>query len=280
MNKDTPKRRIWAEAKKRPLVFAVYCIVRLIVIVSLVAALLRRDFESAFTCVLVLVLFLIPLFLERSLAIKLPTTLEIIILLFIFAAEILGELQCYFIQYPNWDTMLHTTSGFLCAAVGFSLIDILNRDSKIKFSLSPVYVAVVAFCFSMTIGVLWEFFEFGADRVLGLDMQKDTVVHTITSVSLDETMQNKPVTISDIHSVQVDGQDLGLDGYLDIGLYDTMEDLFVNFIGAVTFSIIGFFYLKQRGKGRFARQFIPVIKEEVDTAYVSEKTEPPEDRNG
>ena len=280
MNKDTPKRRIWAEAKKRPLVFAVYCIVRLIVIVSLAAALLRRDFESAFTCVLVLVLFLIPLFLERSLAIKLPTTLEIIILLFIFAAEILGELQCYFIQYPNWDTMLHTTSGFLCAAVGFSLIDILNRDSKIKFSLSPVYVAVVAFCFSMTIGVLWEFFEFGADRVLGLDMQKDTVVHTITSVSLDETMQNKPVTISDIHSVQVDGQDLGLDGYLDIGLYDTMEDLFVNFIGAVTFSIIGFFYLKQRGKGRFARQFIPVIKEEVDTAYVSEKTEPPEDRNG
>ncbi len=280
MNKDTPKCRIWAEAKKRPLVFAVYCIVRLIVIVSLAAALLRRDFESAFTCVLVLVLFLIPLFLERSLAIKLPTTLEIIILLFIFAAEILGELQCYFIQYPNWDTMLHTTSGFLCAAVGFSLIDILNRDSKIKFSLSPVYVAVVAFCFSMTIGVLWEFFEFGADRVLGLDMQKDTVVHTITSVSLDETMQNKPVTISDIHSVQVDGQDLGLDGYLDIGLYDTMEDLFVNFIGAVTFSIIGFFYLKQRGKGRFARQFIPVIKEEVDTAYVSEKTEPPEDRNG
>ena len=280
MDKHTQKRRIWAEAKKRPLVFAVYCIVRLIVIVSLAAALLRRDFESAFTCVLVLVLFLIPLFLERSLAIKLPTTLEIIILLFIFAAEILGELQCYFIQYPNWDTMLHTTSGFLCAAVGFSLIDILNRDSKIKFSLSPVYVAVVAFCFSMTIGVLWEFFEFGADRVLGLDMQKDTVVHTITSVSLDETMQNKPVTISDIHSVQVDGQDLGFDGYLDIGLYDTMEDLFVNFIGAVTFSIIGFFYLKQRGKGRFARQFIPVIKEEVDTAYVSEKTEPPENRNG
>ena len=280
MDKHTQKRRIWAEAKKRPLVFAVYCIVRLIVIVSLAAALLRRDFESAFTCVLVLVLFMIPLFLERSLAIKLPTTLEIIILLFIFAAEILGELQCYFIQYPNWDTMLHTTSGFLCAAVGFSLIDILNRDSKIKFSLSPVYVAVVAFCFSMTIGVLWEFFEFGADRMLGLDMQKDTVVQSITSVSLDETNQNKPVSITDIHSVQVNGQDLGFDGYLDIGLYDTMEDLFVNFIGAVCFSVIGFFYLKQRGKGRFARQFIPIIKEEVDTEYVSKEIEPPADRDG
>ena len=280
MDKHKTGGRMRAYIKERPLVFLVYCVVRLIVIVSLVAALLRYDYESAFTCVLVLFLFMIPLFLERSLAIQLPNTLEIIILLFIFAAEILGELQCYFIQYPNWDTMLHTTSGFLCAAVGFSLIDILNRDSKIKFNLSPVYVAIVAFCFSMTIGVLWEFFEFGADRLLGLDMQKDTVVQTITSVSLDETNQNKPVTITDIHSVQVNGQDMGFDGYLDIGLYDTMEDLFVNFIGALCFSFIGYFYLKQRGKGRFARQFIPVIKEEVDTAYVSEKTEPPEDRNG
>ena len=280
MDKHKTGGRMRAYIKERPLVFLVYCVVRLIVIVSLVAALLRYDYESAFTCVLVLFLFMIPLFLERSLAIQLPNTLEIIILLFIFAAEILGELQCYFIQYPNWDTMLHTTSGFLCAAVGFSLIDILNRDSKIKFNLSPVYVAIVAFCFSMTIGVLWEFFEFGADRLLGLDMQKDTVVQTITSVSLDETNQNKPVTITDIHSVQVNGQDLGFDGYLDIGLYDTMEDLFVNFIGALCFSCIGYFYLKQRGKGRFARQFIPVIKEEVDTAYDTEKTEPPEDRNG
>ena len=280
MNRNNAKQRLRASIKERPTVFVVYCIVRLIVIVSLIAAILRRDFESAFTCVLVLFLFMIPLFLERSLAIKLPNTLEIIILLFIFAAEILGELQCYFIQYPHWDTMLHTTSGFLCAAVGFSLIDILNRDSKIKFNLSPVYVAVVAFCFSMTIGVLWEFFEFGADRMLGLDMQKDTVVQSITSVSLDETNQNKPVSITDIHSVQVNGQDLGFDGYLDIGLYDTMEDLFVNFIGAVCFSVIGFFYLKQRGKGRFARQFIPIIKEEVDTEYVSKEIEPPADRDG
>lgn len=272
-------RSAYAAYKTKPAVFIVYCVVRLIVIVSLIAAILRRDFESAFTCVLVLMLFLVPLFLERSLAIQLPSTLEIIILLFIFAAEILGELQCYFIQYPNWDTMLHTTSGFLCAAVGFSLIDILNRDSRIKFNLSPVYVAIVAFCFSMTIGILWEFFEFGADRLLHLDMQKDTVVQTITSVSLDETNQNKPVTITDIHSVQVDGRDLGFDGYLDIGLYDTMEDLFVNFIGAVTFSVIGYFYLKKRGKGRFARQFIPIIKEEVDTAHAEEPQSAP-DRDG
>ena len=88
--------------------------------------------------------------------------------------------------------MLHTTNGFLCAAVGFSLIDILNRNAKIKFTLSPVYVALAAFCFSMTIGVLWEFFEFSMDRLFHMDMQKDTIVHTISSVMLDPTNSNIP----------------------------------------------------------------------------------------
>ena len=128
--------------------------------------------------------------------------------------------------------MLHTTTGFLCAATGFALIDILNRNSRIKFQLSPVYVALAAFCFSMTVGVLWEFFEFGMDRVFHMDMQKDTIVHSVTSVMLDPTNSNIPVTIDDITSVAVNGRDLGFDGYLDIGLYDTMADLFVNFIGA------------------------------------------------
>lgn len=83
-----------------------------------------------------------PGFLQKKFRFELPDTLEIIILLFIFAAEILGELQCYFVEYPHWDTMLHTTSGFLAAAVGFSLVDLLNRDAKIKFQLSPLYVAI------------------------------------------------------------------------------------------------------------------------------------------
>ena len=206
---------------------------------------------------------MLPFFIQQNFGIELPSTLEIIILLFIFAAEILGELECYFITYPHWDSMLHTTTGFLCAATGFALIDILNRNSRIKFELSPIYVALAAFCFSMTVGVLWEFFEFGMDRLFHMDMQKDTVVQSITSVMLDPTNRNIPVTIDGIHSVAVNGQDLGFDGYLDIGLYDTMADLFVNFIGAVVFSTIGYFYIKQRGKGRLAKAFIPTITEEA-----------------
>ena len=249
--------------RRQPVVFAVYLVLRLIVLGTLVSSVIRGEYESAFICLLVLALFVLPFFIQQNFGIELPSTLEIIILLFIFAAEILGELECYFITYPHWDSMLHTTTGFLCAATGFALIDILNRNSRIKFELSPIYVALAAFCFSMTVGVLWEFFEFGMDRLFHMDMQKDTVVQSITSVMLDPTNRNIPVTLDGIHSVAVNGQDLGFDGYLDIGLYDTMADLFVNFIGAVVFSTIGYFYIKQRGKGRLAKAFIPTITEET-----------------
>ena len=262
-----------AVIRRQPTVFAVYTVLRLIVLATLVSSIIRGEYESAFICLLVLGLFVLPFFIQQNFGIELPSTLEIIILLFIFASEILGELKCYFITYPHWDSMLHTTTGFLCAATGFALIDILNRNSKIKFQLSPIYVAVAAFCFSMTVGVLWEFFEFGMDRLFMMDMQKDTVVNAITSVMLDPTNSNIPVTIDGITSVTINGQELGLGGYLDIGLYDTMGDLFVNFIGAVVFSTIGYFYIKQRGKGKLAKAFIPTITEEKRAAELPEGTE-------
>ena len=271
----SPRRtgtRLKAAIRRQPAVFAVYTILRLIVLATLVSSILRGEYESAFICLLVLVLFMLPFFIQQNFGIELPSTLEIIILLFIFAAEILGELKCYFITFHHWDTMLHTTTGFLCAATGFALIDILNRNSRIKFQLSPIYVALVAFCFSMTVGVLWEFFEFGMDRLFRMDMQKDTVVNSITSVMLDPTNSNIPVTIDGITSVQVNGQELGFGGYLDIGLYDTMKDLFVNFIGAVVFSTIGYFYIKHRGHGKLAKAFIPTITDKADGAAPPENT--------
>lgn len=237
--------------------FLVYVILRLAVLLMMVLQLFHGNYENVFLCILTLVLLMVPSFIQVNLKIELPTTLEIIILLFIFAAEILGEIQAYYIRFPGWDTLLHTMNGFLAAAIGFSLVDLLNRNEKVKFQLSPAFTAIVAFCFSMTIGVIWEFFECGMDLFLGFDMQKDTVIHSITSVMLDPTKGNHPVTIRGITDVAVNGESLGLGGYLDIGLLDTMKDLFVNFVGAVVFSIIGFFYVKSRGKGKMARRFIP-----------------------
>ena len=263
---NSKKRRgmkeIRAYAKQRPKVFTVYIILRLLVVAALIRSAMLKEYESMFVCLLVLVLFMLPSFLERKLKIDLPDTLEIIILIFIFAAEILGELECYFIQYPHWDTILHTTSGFLCAAIGFSLVNLLNKDNRISLSLSPLYMAIAAFCFSMTIGVLWEFIEFSADRLFLLDMQKDTVITTISSVTLDATNSNTPIVIRNINDVAVNGQSLGLGGYLDIGLYDTMEDLFVNFIGAVVFSLFGYFYVKHQGKGKLVESLVPRVAED------------------
>lgn len=261
------KQNLFASANqalhKKGVVTGVYVVLRMLVILMMVAQFFNKNFENVFLCGLTLVLFLMPTVFEKKLEIDLPNALEIIILLFIFAAEILGEIQAYYTAFPYWDTMLHTLNGFLCAAIGFSLVDLCNRHERVSLSMSPVFMAIVAFCFSMTVGVLWEFFECAMDQLLFLDMQKDTVVHTISSVLLDPAGGQRPTAIRGITDVIVvaGGQEisLGLGGYLDVGLLDTMEDLLVNFIGAVLFSVVGYFYVKSRGRGRFARNFIPQV---------------------
>ena len=232
--------------RTEPGAFWTYVVLRTIVILILIRSVMRADFESAIVCAFVLFIYVLPQFVEDRLDIEIPSVLEIVIFVFVFAAEILGELDSYFIRYQHWDTMLHTTSGFLFAAVGFSLVNLLNRSENVKVQLSPAYLALTAFCFSMTIGVLWEFFEFAADRWLLLDMQKDTILTRISTVELDATRSNIPIVIDGIKDtilVLENGEQypLGLGGYLDIGIYDTMGDFFVNFIGAVVFSVIAFF---------------------------------------
>ena len=218
-------RTLWQEKRA---VTIVYVFLRTSVVLVMLAQLFNRNFENVFLCVLTLLLFVMPSLLEKKLDIDLPNTLEIIILLFIYAAEILGEIGAYYVTFPYWDTVLHTLNGFLCAAIGFSLLDILNRHNRARFHLSPLYLAIVAFCFSMTVGVVWEFFECTMDQFFFLDMQKDTVVHSIGTILLDPTGGNHPVAlhnIVDVIVVQADGSQtaLGLGGYLDIGLLDTME---------------------------------------------------------
>ena len=268
-NKKQPLRRearhLWKEKRS---VTLVYILLRTSVVLVMLAQIFNRNFENVFLCVLTLLLFMMPSVMKRKLDVELPNTLEIIILLFIYAAEIMGEIGAYYVTFPYWDTVLHTLNGFLCAAIGFSLVDILNRSSSERFNLSPLYMAIVAFCFSMTVGVIWEFFECTMDQLFFLDMQKDTVVSAIGSIMLDAPGGNHPVVIkniTDVIIVQADGTQtaLGLGGYLDIGLLDTMEDLFVNFIGALTFSIIGYFYVKSRGENKFAKRFIPVVNQEA-----------------
>ncbi len=261
-------------SKNHRLTSILYLVLIFFVLVVLVIQAVQNEYENCFTCVLTLILFSVPVFLERTMKITLPNTLEVIIVLFIFCAEILGEIQGFYLKFQWWDTMLHTLNGFLMAGVGVSMIDIFNRSERFKFELSPFFVALVAFCFSMTIGVLWEFFEFMMDVLTQTDMQKDTVLNTISSVALNPLSNNVPIVICGIDQVALQGSSmtvneiskntasLNMQGYLDIGLIDTMTDLWVNFIGAIIFSVIGFFYCRSQGKRPFAQRFIPKLKSE------------------
>ncbi|HIV24680.1 MAG TPA: hypothetical protein IAB71_02655 [Candidatus Scatomonas pullistercoris] len=261
--------------------FLLYTVLRALVILVMIAQILNRNYENVFLCVLTLLLFTLPSAVEIRMEIDIPAGMQAIILLFIFAAEILGEINKYYLIFPEWDTMLHTLNGFLAAAIGFALVDLLNRSERFSFKLSPLFVVLVAFCFSMTIGVFWEFFEYFMDISFGLDMQKDTVIHRISSVMLNSTGANRPEAIRNITSTAVNGQELGLGGYLDIGLIDTMGDLFVNFIGAVTFSVIGYGYLKYQGRrNRIVRELIPTWRGEEELTVQEKEPAGGEDADG
>lgn len=249
----------YKENKRSSLV--IYLILRFLVIICMILQILRGDLNNALLCLLSLILLFAPLFIQNKFEITLPNDLEIAIYLFIFSAEILGEIDNFFGIIPYWDIILHTINGFLATAVGFSLVDLLNKNSK-NINLSPFYLCLVAFCFSMTIGVLWEFFEYSCDKFLNVDMQKDTVIQKISSVALNPDGENKAVVVDDIGKTIIydtNGDVLQVidNGYLDIGLNDTIEDLFVNFIGAIVFSCFAFFDLKHNRSNSFINRFVP-----------------------
>lgn len=238
-------------------------VLMILVLLTIVRQFFLGNYHNMFLGVLTLILFMIPKIIDKKLGVTIPVGLETVILIFIFSAEILGEINAFYIKIPIWDTILHTTNGFLMAAIGFALIDLFNRSEKFSLSMSPFFVAFTAFCFSMTTGVIWEFFEFGMDWFFDLDMQKDWILPAIHSVKLNPDGANDPVTMV-VQTLEINGQNLNLGGYLDVGIVDTMKDLMVNFVGAVVFSIIGIVYLKNQGKGKLAASLIPQVREKEE----------------
>ncbi|MDR2109376.1 MAG: hypothetical protein LBP28_07985 [Coriobacteriales bacterium] len=253
-NRDTGRRipqwvsRARKKFREHRALFVLYAVIRLLVLITMALEIQNHAWYNVFLCVITLVLLLVPSFVERRIRINIPDVLEAAVLIFVFAAEILGELREYYLAFPYWDTMLHTVNGFLCAAIGLALIDILNNSPRFSISLSPVFVALSAFCFSMTIGVIWEFLEYGIDALFQTDAQKDTVITSISSVLLNPDGHNSAITVP-VQSVAINGEEWQLGGYIDIGLIDTIHDLMVNFVGATVFSIFGYFYVKNKGKG-------------------------------
>ena len=217
--------------------FIVYSVLRLLVLLTLIRCMFTKNYQSAMLCVLSLILFLVPAFLQDKMKLTIPPVFQAIIFGFIFAAEILGEVNHYYVRIPGWDTML------------------------------PFYLTLVAFCFSMTIGVLWEFFEFTMDQLFLLDMQKDFIVQQIGSVTLDPARMGTPIPVKEITDTVIhtaSGETWTVEGgYLDIGILDTMKDLLVNLVGAVVFSLIGYSTLKFSKSSKVADSLVIKPKEMV-----------------
>ena len=258
------KKKIIVPKNKR-INLVVYLVLRFFVILCMVDQGFRGNWNNVVLCLATLILFIMPSILSKKFKVDLPNTLEIIVYLFIFSSTILGEIQNFYGVFAHWDTMLHTLNGFLCAAIGFSLVDILNNHDNFHITMTPSFVALVAFSFSMTVGVMWEFGEFAVDRYLVKDMQKDRIVNRISSVKINENNENEPIIIEDINKIEIysnNNKDIYTieGGYLELGLIDTMKDLFVNFIGAIIYSILGYLYIKNRDEYKFAERFIPRLK--------------------
>ena len=268
--------RLYQNMTQHRVVFTVYCVLCLFCLGVLIYSAVRGDHLGIFNSLLCLLLFFIPAFLEDQLRIELSATLKIVTMAFIFSAQILGEVGMCYARFPFWDDLLHWINGFLFAAFGFSLAEICNRQRRATFCLSPFYLALVACCFSLSIGVLWEFLEFGVDMITRGDMQKDMILSTVSSGKFSENGQTA-VTLNRITKTVIttaDGQTYTLDGYLDIGLIDTMKDLIVDFIGALIFSVIGYFRMKRTGPHPLADALIPKVPPAPATPVKRTKKQP------
>ncbi|WP_196000340.1 hypothetical protein [Clostridium sp. 1001271B_151109_B4] len=175
---------------------------------------LKSDYALMLSqCILGIVAMLLPGMLENKLKIAIPSYMLILYTIFLYAAIYLGEVRSFYYNVPNWDNILHTFSGAMIGALGFSIVTLLNRTEKVPIVLSPLFVALFSFCFAVTLGVIWEFYEFTFDGILGLNMQKFALEN----------------------GTQLIGR---------AALTDTMVDLFVDAVGAFIMSVIGYISLR------------------------------------
>ncbi len=151
--------------------------------------------------------------------------------MFYAITPLLGSMYKLYYLTSWWDDLLHFSGGVVFAILGIFAAKFLNRKNK----NSLIMCAVFGFCFSLTLAVLWEFFEYGMDTFFGRDMQVDTIVTYINSYLLGNEAGVQG-SIENIHSVVVNGQ--VLEGYIDIGLIDTMNDMLLECLGALIYCVI------------------------------------------
>lgn len=196
----------------------VLVVLQIIMAAELILVFLEQQWINAFLIMTIMAITLSPAVLGRRLRVYIPPEFQVAGVVFVFAALFLGEFHNYYARFWWWDIALHTSSGLLMGLLGFLLVYVLNESENVDISMRPHFVALFAFLFAVAVGTFWEIFEFFMDQVVGTNMQKP--------------MLNDPS-----------------------GLTDTMWDMIVNTIGAVTISTLGWWYMNQ-GKRSFIEAWI------------------------
>lgn len=235
----------------------VFCIFELFTLFSVVFFIVRwNGFERILLCIVTIFLLLLPTAAEHYLRIRLSLPFYLICMCYAIGA-MLGHSWKFYYLFPGWDKLLHITGGVVFALLGAYLPRIImGRDLN-----HPFMTALFALCFSIALSAVWEFFEYGMDRFFAMDMQNDTVVHSIHSYLLGDEL-GVLGSIEQIQDVTIHGQELGLGGYLDLGLIDSMNDMLLESLGALIYVL---FYLFSNGKLHAIQVLAPKEKDSINT---------------
>ena len=222
------KKRSWKDVSARilfvTLIFSiVYTIIRIIQtpsnLVSDVEYIkVRSDYVlMLLQCLLGLFVMSLPSIINRRFSIQIPSLVEVLFYIFLYCAIYLGEVRSFYYLIPFWDTILHAFSGFMLGALGFSLVNMLNREVTDYVKLSPFFIALFAFSFAIAFGTIWEIYEFSMDTIFNTNMQKFITYEGVILIGCE-------------------------------ALKDTMKDIIVDTLSAFFVSVLGYFYLIKKEK--------------------------------
>jgi len=234
----------------------IFVLLFLLTLISSIISLVNKDYRNSIIAIITIIIISIPYLLERKRKLKFSHIFKILIYFFIFSNSILGEVYHFYIDYKYGDFILHMAGGFIFTSIGLSLI--------CKYKINFLIVLILTLSFSMTVSLTWEFVEYTSDKIFYTDTQKDTLIKDIASVSIDNVKNYKEEKVLEIEETILYGKNKEVlkvinGGYLDIGLSDTMSDLFANFLGVFIFWVIN--YLSIYGKKRIVNLFL--IKKEM-----------------
>lgn len=203
-------------------------LMRVVVIFYLIIGIIKWNTTTLVAALLSLVLMTITSYLKKKL--NLDKKLELLIYIFIITTEVLGQIYHFYTRVPIFDIIIHTYSSFVISYIALIIIK--------KHKLPKIITILFIFSFAMMCESIWEIFEFGTDHLLKTDMQKDTIINEITSCYLSEDKDTPTTMVVDNVVVNNISFTDKYNGYLDIGLYDTISDMSCALVGALIFIII------------------------------------------